>query len=353
MKTQLLRKNNILTNISSIISILFLFMNIVYADSDSNCHDYDMIKNQSRIEISFQTLDNMLSESDGNTYEILKKIMKDLNDKDKDLAVLKGASFFYNLIDNKAENCDIFYRFKNQPDKKMWSFPRDENNDCTGLIQDVVCTFLWAKKKRSEKNFEPYKIEYSDKIETISTIDPTLLEINIALGRHPELENVFKRKKVKFIEIPIPAATYVLNETIWERSGLANLKEAMPLATQKEKNTAIMMTAKVFNPKTALSETEDFGRNILLLLPVPIRITKYIADETETYEIKEGDILEEIAKNHYGYKSFWGIIYQINRDKIKNPNKLIPGSKIWVPKKDNLILPPLFTFLPFKHVSIE
>jgi outer membrane protein OmpA-like peptidoglycan-associated protein len=69
---------------------------------------------------------------------------------------------------------------------------------------------------------------------------------------------------------------------------------------------------------------------------------KYIAEKeekiesapkvsTKEYIVKKGDTLSKIAKEQYGKEGRWKYIYELNKDKIKDPNKLRPGQKILIP----------------------
>lgn len=49
------------------------------------------------------------------------------------------------------------------------------------------------------------------------------------------------------------------------------------------------------------------------------------------YTIQPGDSLSKIAKKHYGNADEWQKIYQANKEKIKNPDKIFPGQKIVIP----------------------
>ena len=53
----------------------------------------------------------------------------------------------------------------------------------------------------------------------------------------------------------------------------------------------------------------------------------------EWYTIKKGDTLWGISKRKYGKGSKWSTIYNANKDKIKNPDVIIPGWKIKVQNK--------------------
>lgn len=52
----------------------------------------------------------------------------------------------------------------------------------------------------------------------------------------------------------------------------------------------------------------------------------------ETYVIQKGDTLSKIAKKKLGSASRWKEIYELNKDIIKNPNKIYPKQKIKLPK---------------------
>jgi len=49
------------------------------------------------------------------------------------------------------------------------------------------------------------------------------------------------------------------------------------------------------------------------------------------YVIKEGDSLSKIAKEQLGAAHRWQYLYELNKDTIKNPNKLKKGQKIIIP----------------------
>ena len=53
--------------------------------------------------------------------------------------------------------------------------------------------------------------------------------------------------------------------------------------------------------------------------------------ETREYVIKKGDTLSKIAQKELGKAHRWKYLYELNKDVIKNPNKLKPGKKIIIP----------------------
>ncbi len=52
---------------------------------------------------------------------------------------------------------------------------------------------------------------------------------------------------------------------------------------------------------------------------------------TREYTVKKGDTLSSIAKQELGKANRWKYLYEINKDRIKDPNKLKAGTKIIIP----------------------
>jgi len=55
-------------------------------------------------------------------------------------------------------------------------------------------------------------------------------------------------------------------------------------------------------------------------------------EETEFYTIKPGDSLSKIAKKYYGNAMKYPVIFEANREVIKNPDLIYPGQQIRIPK---------------------
>jgi peptidoglycan-associated lipoprotein len=52
---------------------------------------------------------------------------------------------------------------------------------------------------------------------------------------------------------------------------------------------------------------------------------------TKEYIVKKGDTLSSIARAEYGKANKWKYLYEINKERIKDPNKLKSGTKIIIP----------------------
>ncbi|MCM8799453.1 MAG: OmpA family protein [Candidatus Omnitrophica bacterium] len=74
----------------------------------------------------------------------------------------------------------------------------------------------------------------------------------------------------------------------------------------------------------------------------PIEEGKYIVEKeeivesspkvsTKEYIVKKGDTLSKIAQKEYGAAYRWKYLYELNKDRIKDPHKLKPGQKIIIP----------------------
>lgn len=48
-------------------------------------------------------------------------------------------------------------------------------------------------------------------------------------------------------------------------------------------------------------------------------------------EVKSGDSLSKIAKREYGDANKWELIFDANKDILKDPNKIFPGQKLKLP----------------------
>jgi len=54
-------------------------------------------------------------------------------------------------------------------------------------------------------------------------------------------------------------------------------------------------------------------------------------EKIEYYVIKSGDSLSKIAKQYYGDANKYPVIFEANREVIKNADRIFPGQKIRIP----------------------
>ena len=54
--------------------------------------------------------------------------------------------------------------------------------------------------------------------------------------------------------------------------------------------------------------------------------------QERTYTVAKGDSLSKIAKALYGSAGKWKVIYEANKDIIKNPDLIYPGQVLRIPQ---------------------
>lgn len=126
----------------------------------------------------------------------------------------------------------------------------------------------------------------------------------------------------KFIKVDVELPPYSLKEEtpdkeVWGNEGYIN-QEAVP---QPSRPTSI------FPPRRVISEKEEAVRER--------KGTKTTSQPTiATYKVKKNDSLWKIAQRPdvYGNGHKWKKIYEANKEKIKNPNKLRPGIVLIIPQ---------------------
>lgn len=105
---------------------------------------------------------------------------------------------------------------------------------------------------------------------------------------------------------------------------------------QKDRNAQFMIAEveEVMIPAPDLPQIQQEAK--------PVEEGKYIIEKEEhvesavkvsqkEYIIKKGDSLWKIAEKELGSGHRWKYLYELNKDKIKNPNKLKAGQKISIP----------------------
>jgi nucleoid-associated protein YgaU len=57
----------------------------------------------------------------------------------------------------------------------------------------------------------------------------------------------------------------------------------------------------------------------------------------QTYTVEAGDTLSKISKQFYGEASLYMNIFEANRDKLTDPNKIQPGMELRIPLSDKQV----------------
>ena len=74
---------------------------------------------------------------------------------------------------------------------------------------------------------------------------------------------------------------------------------------------------------------------IAVAATVGMLATSMAAFAAENYTVEKDDYLKKIAKQTYGDEEKWEIIYEANKEQIKNPNLIYVGQVLTIPDLDN------------------
>lgn len=117
-----------------------------------------------------------------------------------------------------------------------------------------------------------------------------------------------------------------------------NMKVSLESYTIKEdaKNYGmdVMVTIKLKQYRDYATKTCNikFANSKPKIAPQPARAPENPPKPAnQTYTVVRGDCLWNIAKKYYGNGSKYTVIYNANRDKIKNPNLIYPGQVLTIP----------------------
>jgi nucleoid-associated protein YgaU len=104
---------------------------------------------------------------------------------------------------------------------------------------------------------------------------------------------------------------------------------------QKDRNAQFMIAEveEVMIPYTGREELQgakqvEEGK---FLIEEEKAIEGKVKVSTKEYTVQKGDTLARIAKKELGSAHRWKYLYQMNKDRIKDPNDLKAGQKIIIP----------------------
>jgi len=107
------------------------------------------------------------------------------------------------------------------------------------------------------------------------------------------------------------------------------------IGMQKDRNAQFMIAEveEVMIPYPDIVDSYDVEKigEDRFLLEEEKDLESAIRVETMEYTIQEGDSLSRIAKEYLGAAHRWQYLYELNKDRIKDPNKLRKGQRIIIP----------------------
>ena len=101
---------------------------------------------------------------------------------------------------------------------------------------------------------------------------------------------------------------------------IAEVEEVMIPFEGQGKNLKIPSEAKLIEEGKYVEETKE-------------NVESEVKVSTREYIVKSGDTLSKIAQNEYGGAHRWKYLYEFNKDRIKDPNRLRAGQKILIPEE--------------------
>lgn len=81
----------------------------------------------------------------------------------------------------------------------------------------------------------------------------------------------------------------------------------------------------------AIAEVNRMRATVRMAPPVEPIVQEEPDLKKSVYVVQKGDTLASIARKVYGNSSRWNVIYERNREVIKNPKVLVPGCRLVIP----------------------
>jgi nucleoid-associated protein YgaU len=99
-------------------------------------------------------------------------------------------------------------------------------------------------------------------------------------------------------------------------------------AAKEEGETMGIFSKDDPKPKPDFSNVQSGSSSTAPEKPAPPTFEKAAAT---TYTVVKGDSLSKIAKRQYGDAKKWPVIFEANRDTIKDPDLIHPGQVLKIP----------------------
>ncbi len=152
-------------------------------------------------------------------------------------------------------------------------------------------------------------------------------------GTPPQKESEQKTPRQMFnIEIELPPHGYYE----WGDEELTGNRGYITGAPKIQKKIPVVTEEKETGPKITRPETY-IPPNLKVTGARPITKQKAPKEEIkliDSYVIQKGDTLQKIAakKEVYGNWRKWKKLFEANKEKIKDPNKILPGMELVIPR---------------------
>lgn len=138
----------------------------------------------------------------------------------------------------------------------------------------------------------------------------------------PKESRLGKTRKIKVFE-------FEFGKSRDDREGDESVVVDKPMSIYTESKGLADLISSDIDEEIALEEKE-----INLELDREFDLNENIEEarpEYLNYKVQKNDTLQKISKKFYGTTREWKMIYEINKDVIKNPDRVYPGKTIRIP----------------------
>ena len=154
--------------------------------------------------------------------------------------------------------------------------------------------------------------------ERVNIGKPANANAGYLMGSGPYQEPVKKTRQVYVLEVSKPAPG--ADKTVKEEAS----------------KTVIEKTIDAIPPSDAAQPAVQPAGSGAVKVPViedagSAGVSPVASGPSTTYTVQKDDTLQKIAKKVYGSYSKWIKIYDANKDKLKNPNYVKPGTVLTIP----------------------
>lgn len=111
------------------------------------------------------------------------------------------------------------------------------------------------------------------------------------------------------------------------RSGPDNINDIHPAALRRWfADPLTMKDGKIYRPRTLAHLSDKIASLERIFVPLELK------SPMRTYEVQVGDSLSKIARDELGDPNRWKELFELNRDKLDNPDHIFPGDLIRIPQ---------------------
>ena len=148
----------------------------------------------------------------------------------------------------------------------------------------------------------------------------------------------YTQVKQRVDQEPIGNAGYISGTPVpQDRSGVRKTRKTyvldIEMKDKKLKEPAAPAKAAP-QPSVEVSEEsprERYSEPAVYEAPVAPVVSEEASSNPSEYTVEKGDTLQKISKKFYDTYRLWNKIYEANKDAIKDPNRIKPGTVITIP----------------------